>query len=53
MEVLDSSIWFKPIIGKFINFNDPKKSAKECLQLAKDYFFNAPKDAQKIPIGLL
>lgn len=34
--------------GKFINFNDPKKSAKECLQLAKDYFFNAPKDAQKI-----
>lgn len=34
--------------GKFINFNDPKKSAKECLQLAKDYFFNAPKDAQKM-----
>lgn len=34
--------------GKFINFNDPKKSAKECLQLAKDYFFNAPKEAQKI-----
>lgn len=33
--------------GKFINFNDPKKSAKECLQLAKDYFFNAPKEAQK------
>lgn len=34
--------------GKFINFNDPKKSARECLQLAKDYFFNAPKDAQKV-----
>lgn len=34
--------------GKFINFNDPRKSAKECLQLAKDYFFNAPKDAQKM-----
>lgn len=33
--------------GQFINFNDPTKSAKECLQLAKDYFFNLSKDTQK------
>ena len=32
---------------KFISFNNPKKSAKENLQTAKDYFFNAPLDVQK------
>lgn len=32
---------------KFISFNDPKKSAKENLQTAKDYFFNAPLEVQK------
>lgn len=33
--------------GKFIDFNDPSKSAIENLQTAKDYFFNAPIDTQK------
>lgn len=32
---------------KFVSFNDPKKSAKENLQTAKDYFFNAPLEVQK------
>lgn len=31
----------------FVNFNDPTKSAKECLQLAKDYFFNTSPETQK------
>lgn len=31
----------------FISFNDPKKSAKENLQTAKDYFFNLSKETQK------
>lgn len=33
--------------GKFIDFNNPSKSAIENLQTAKDYFFNAPIDTQK------
>ena len=33
--------------GKFIDFNDPSKSAIENLKTAKDYFFNAPIDTQK------
>ena len=32
---------------RFINFNDPMKSAKENLQTAKDYFFNMSRDTQK------
>ena len=31
----------------FVNFNDPTKSDKECLQLAKDYFFNTSPETQK------
>ena len=31
----------------FINFNDPKKSAKENLQTANDYFFGLPIEQQK------
>lgn len=33
---------------EFINFNDPMKSAKENLQIAKEYFFNMSTDTQKI-----
>lgn len=31
----------------FVSFNDPKKSAKENLQNAKDYFFNLTTETQK------
>lgn len=32
----------------FVSFNDPKKTAKQNLQTAKDYFFNLSKDSQKV-----
>ena len=32
----------------FINFNDPMKSAKENLQIAKEHFFNMSTDTQKV-----
>ena len=35
------------VTKKFINFNDPMKSAKENLQTAKDYFFNQSPETQK------
>lgn len=31
----------------FVNFNDPAKSAKENLEIAKQYFFNTSKETQK------
>ena len=34
-------------VKKFINFNDPMKSAQENLQTAKEYFFNRSVDVQK------
>ena len=34
-------------VKKFINFNDPMKSAQENLQTAKDYFFNRSTEVQK------
>lgn len=33
--------------AKFVSFNDPKKSALENLQTAKDYFFNASPETKK------
>ena len=34
-------------VKKFINFNDPMKSAQENLQTAKEYFFNRTPEVQK------
>lgn len=36
---------------KFINFNDPTKSAKENLKKAEDYFFGLPVEKQKQLLG--